>query len=115
MTEGKARIAVTGLATMGSNLARNLARHGFKVAVHNRTPAKMKALIEEHGHEGDFVGAETLLLLELDGLEMDVTARVGREAKVRLGERLEVAFDLAAAHLFDRSTGRVLTGEQRAG
>lgn len=60
MTEGKARIAVTGLATMGSNLARNLARHGFKVAVHNRTPAKMKALIEEHGHEGDFVGAETL-------------------------------------------------------
>ncbi|MFD5829810.1 NADP-dependent phosphogluconate dehydrogenase [Lentzea sp. NPDC060358] len=60
MTEGKARIAVTGLATMGSNLARNLARHGFKVAVHNRTPAKMKALLEEHGHEGDFVGAETL-------------------------------------------------------
>ncbi|MET8757154.1 NADP-dependent phosphogluconate dehydrogenase [Lentzea sp. NPDC004782] len=60
MTEGKARIAVTGLATMGSNLARNLARHGFKVAVHNRTPAKMKALLDEHGHEGDFVGAETL-------------------------------------------------------
>jgi len=60
MTEGKARIAVTGLATMGSNLARNLARHGFKVAVHNRTPAKMKALLDEHGHEGDLVGAETL-------------------------------------------------------
>ncbi|GLZ29635.1 6-phosphogluconate dehydrogenase, decarboxylating [Lentzea sp. NBRC 105346] len=45
---------------MGSNLARNLARHGFRVAVHNRTPTRTKALIEEHGHEGDFVAAETV-------------------------------------------------------
>ncbi|CAM3501035.1 NADP-dependent phosphogluconate dehydrogenase [Kibdelosporangium persicum] len=58
-TEGKARIAVTGLATMGSNLARNLARHGFKVAVHNRSYARTKALVEQHGHEGEFVPAET--------------------------------------------------------
>jgi 6-phosphogluconate dehydrogenase len=58
-TEGTARIAVTGLATMGSNLARNLARHGYKVAVHNRSSAKTKALIEQHGDEGDFVPAET--------------------------------------------------------
>ncbi|MCE7001255.1 NADP-dependent phosphogluconate dehydrogenase [Kibdelosporangium philippinense] len=58
-TEGTARIAVTGLATMGSNLARNLARHGYKVAVHNRSFARTKALIEQYGHEGDFVPAET--------------------------------------------------------
>ena len=57
---GKARIAVTGLAVMGSNLARNLARHGYRVAVHNRTTARTTALIEQHGHEGDFVPAETL-------------------------------------------------------
>ncbi|GAA1341527.1 NADP-dependent phosphogluconate dehydrogenase [Saccharothrix algeriensis] len=59
-SEAPARIAVTGLAVMGSNLARNLARHGFRVAVHNRTPARTRALIAEHGHEGDFVPAETL-------------------------------------------------------
>ncbi|MCP2166364.1 NADP-dependent phosphogluconate dehydrogenase [Goodfellowiella coeruleoviolacea] len=59
-TTGTARIAVTGLATMGSNLARNLARNGFRVAVHNRTPARTRALVEQHGHEGDFVPAETL-------------------------------------------------------
>jgi 6-phosphogluconate dehydrogenase len=59
-SEASARIAVTGLAVMGSNLARNLARHGFRVAVHNRSTARTKALIEEHGHEGDFVPAETL-------------------------------------------------------
>ncbi|MBB5955826.1 6-phosphogluconate dehydrogenase [Saccharothrix tamanrassetensis] len=59
-SEAPARIAVTGLAVMGSNLARNLARHGFRVAVHNRTSTRTEALIEQHGHEGDFVPAETL-------------------------------------------------------
>ncbi|RKT56797.1 NADP-dependent phosphogluconate dehydrogenase [Saccharothrix australiensis] len=59
-SEAPARIAVTGLAVMGSNLARNLARHGFRVAVHNRTPARTRALIEAHGHEGDFAPADTL-------------------------------------------------------
>ena len=58
-TEEKARIGVTGLAVMGSNLARNLAHHGFRVAVHNRSSARTKALIEEHGSEGEFVAAET--------------------------------------------------------
>src|SRR4051812_7270810 len=58
MTES-ARIGVTGLAVMGRNLARNLARHGYAVAVHNRTSARTKALVEEFGHEGTFVPAET--------------------------------------------------------
>ncbi|HEY8472244.1 MAG TPA: NADP-dependent phosphogluconate dehydrogenase [Natronosporangium sp.] len=55
----QARIGVVGLAVMGSNLARNLARHGHPVAVYNRTHAKTKALIEEHGHEGTFLPAQT--------------------------------------------------------
>ena len=59
-TEATARIAVTGLAVMGSNLARNLARHGHRVAVHNRSAGRTKLLIEQHGHEGDFVAAETM-------------------------------------------------------
>ena len=40
----KAQIGVTGLAVMGSNLARNFARNGFVTAVHNRTDAKTAAL-----------------------------------------------------------------------
>src|SRR5690606_8970800 len=32
-----AQIGVTGLAVMGRNLARNFARNGYRVAVHNRT------------------------------------------------------------------------------
>ena len=34
---GKAQIAVVGLAVMGENLALNMERHGFRVAVYNRT------------------------------------------------------------------------------
>jgi 6-phosphogluconate dehydrogenase len=50
-----AQIGVTGLAVMGSNLARNFARHGHAVAVHNRTDAKTRALIDDFGHEGTFL------------------------------------------------------------
>jgi 6-phosphogluconate dehydrogenase len=56
---GSAQIGVTGLAVMGRNLARNFARNGFTVAVHNRTPARTRALVEEFGHEGAFVPAES--------------------------------------------------------
>ena len=43
---------ITGLAVMGQNLARNLARHGIPVAVYNRTPARTRELIENFGNEG---------------------------------------------------------------
>ena len=56
----RATIGLTGLAVMGRNLARNIARHGHTVAVHNRTAARMTSLLEEHGDEGDFVGSESL-------------------------------------------------------
>ena len=58
-TSPKADIGVTGLAVMGSNLARNFARNGFVTAVHNRTTAKTKALIEEHGGDGTFVPSDS--------------------------------------------------------
>jgi len=54
-----ADIGVTGLAVMGRNLARNLARRGHTVAVHNRTESRTRALVEEFGGEGDFVAART--------------------------------------------------------
>ncbi|MGW6740520.1 NADP-dependent phosphogluconate dehydrogenase [Streptomyces sp. NPDC055025] len=56
---GTAQIGVTGLAVMGRNLARNFARNGFTVAVHNRTASKTRALVEEFGDEGTFVAAES--------------------------------------------------------
>jgi 6-phosphogluconate dehydrogenase len=52
---GRASIGVTGLAVMGRNLARNLARHGHTVALHNRTEQRTRDLVEQFGSEGDFV------------------------------------------------------------
>jgi 6-phosphogluconate dehydrogenase len=54
-----ADIGVTGLAVMGSNLARNFARNGFVTAVHNRSFAKTQALVAEHGGDGTFVPSES--------------------------------------------------------
>ena len=56
----QAQIGVTGLAVMGRNLARNLARHGFVVALHNRTSARTRSLVADHGDEGHFVPSESL-------------------------------------------------------
>jgi 6-phosphogluconate dehydrogenase len=55
-----AQIGVTGLAVMGSNIARNFARHGYTVALHNRSVAKTDALLAEHGSDGSFVRSETI-------------------------------------------------------
>ncbi|WP_150244033.1 NADP-dependent phosphogluconate dehydrogenase [Nocardiopsis quinghaiensis] len=56
----RAQIGVTGLAVMGRNLARNFARHGYTVAVHNRSFARVRSLVAEHGDEGDFVLSESM-------------------------------------------------------
>jgi 6-phosphogluconate dehydrogenase len=53
---GHCVLGVTGLATMGANLARNVAGNGFPVAVHNRTESRTRELLERHGHEGELVG-----------------------------------------------------------
>ncbi|PXY34361.1 phosphogluconate dehydrogenase (NADP(+)-dependent, decarboxylating) [Prauserella sp. PE36] len=55
----KASIGVTGLAVMGRNLARNLARHGHTVALHNRSEQRTRELVEQFGSEGEFIPAHS--------------------------------------------------------
>ncbi len=55
-----AHVGVMGLAVMGSNLARNFARHGHTVALFNRTHTRTDALMAAHGSEGSFVPARTV-------------------------------------------------------
>jgi len=43
-----ADIGLIGLAVMGQNLVLNMADHGFRVAVYNRTTAKMERFVAEH-------------------------------------------------------------------
>ncbi len=53
-------IGVVGLATMGENLARNLASHGVRVAVYNRTRRRTDDFMAAHSSEGDFRPAGSL-------------------------------------------------------
>jgi 6-phosphogluconate dehydrogenase len=57
---GAAHVGVVGLAVMGSNLARNFARHGRTVALYNRTQARTDALMADHGAEGDFISSASV-------------------------------------------------------
>ncbi len=52
---GTADVGVVGLAVMGSNLARNMARHGYTVALYNRTRSRTEELVATHGDEGKFI------------------------------------------------------------
>ncbi|GAB4448731.1 MAG: NADP-dependent phosphogluconate dehydrogenase [Anaerolineae bacterium] len=56
----KQQFGLIGLAVMGQNLVRNVARNGYSVAVYNRTGAKTEAFIQEHGQGGDIHPTYTL-------------------------------------------------------
>jgi len=53
-------IGVVGLATMGENLARNLASHGARVVVYNRTRKRTDEFMAAHAGDGDFRPAGSL-------------------------------------------------------
>ena len=54
-----AQIGVIGMAVMGSNLARNLASHGYRTAIYNRTTAATKQVAANFPEAG-FLAAESL-------------------------------------------------------
>ncbi|MEU0092290.1 NADP-dependent phosphogluconate dehydrogenase [Kribbella sp. NPDC006257] len=110
MSSEKAQIAVTGLAVMGRNLARNLARNGFRVAVHNRSQGRTDALIEQFGHEGEFTAAADLPAL-VEALEQPrkiiIMVKAGEptdaviEELVPLLDEGDIVVDAGNAHFAD--------------
>jgi 6-phosphogluconate dehydrogenase len=88
------RIGVTGLAVMGANLARNIARHGIPVAVHNRTPAKTDELVRDFGHEGPMTGTTTV---EEFVAELERPRRI--VIMVKAGAPVDAVAEELAAHL----------------
>jgi 6-phosphogluconate dehydrogenase len=91
---GECELGVTGLATMGQNLARNAARRGFAVAVHNRTATRTRELLERHGDEGRLVGAFSV---------EELVAALARPRRilvmVKAGPPVDAVLDELAAHL----------------
>lgn len=61
MSEAVSEIGLIGLAVMGQNLALNIADHGFKISVYNRTTSKMESFVEANPDTpGGLVGCERL-------------------------------------------------------
>jgi 6-phosphogluconate dehydrogenase len=48
MSDNTSEIGLIGLAVMGQNLALNIADHGFKISVYNRTTSKMEEFVAAH-------------------------------------------------------------------
>ena len=60
-SEVKSEIGLIGLAVMGQNLALNIADHGFRISVYNRTTSKMEEFVGKHPDTpGGLVGEATL-------------------------------------------------------
>ena len=61
MSEELSDIGLIGLAVMGQNLALNVADHGFRISVYNRTTAKTVAFVAENPDTpGGVVGTDSL-------------------------------------------------------
>ncbi|MDX2114597.1 MAG: NADP-dependent phosphogluconate dehydrogenase [Planctomycetota bacterium] len=61
MSTARADVGLIGLEVMGRNLILNMADHGFKVAVHNRSVGKVKPFLDENppsvlGPGGELIG-----------------------------------------------------------
>jgi 6-phosphogluconate dehydrogenase len=91
---GQCELGVTGLATMGANLARNAARNGYPVAVHNRTGSRTRepAEVFERWNAGD-----------LDSFLIEITAKVLRQVDQATGRPL---VDLVLDQAEQKGTGR---------
>ena len=53
-------IGLIGLAVMGQNLVLNMNDHGFKVAVYNRTVARVDEFLDNEAKGTQVVGAHSL-------------------------------------------------------
>jgi 6-phosphogluconate dehydrogenase len=53
-------VGLVGLAVMGSNLAQNIARNGFPIAVYNRTRARTDEVMAEVGPDAGLFPAQTI-------------------------------------------------------
>ena len=87
-------IAVVGLATMGMNLARNLARNGFGVSVYNRTTSRVDDFMKQFGAEGAFTPARS---------PQELVAQLDRPRRilmmVKAGPPVDETIDHLAPHL----------------
>ena len=89
-----ADIGLWGLAVMGQNFALNMAEHGFKVCVGNRSPSKVDATVARAQAEGN------LPLVGSDG-PADFCAKLSKPRKIVILVQAGAAVDETIATLAD--------------
>jgi 6-phosphogluconate dehydrogenase len=85
-----ADIAIVGLAVMGENLALNIERNGFTVAVFNRTVTKVDDFLNGRGRDKRFIGVRSLA---------ELGDRLERPRKVMLMVKAGAAVDVCIEQL----------------
>lgn len=91
--QNKADVGLIGLAVMGQNLALNMADHGFKVAVFNRTSKVTKEFVDANPNTpGGLVGCETLA---------DFLAAVKTPRRIVILVKAGPAVDIVATQLIE--------------
>ena len=94
MAASGTHFGLTGLAVMGANLARNVARHDIPIAVHNRTTSKTERFMAEHGGEGPIIGTGSVGEF-VDALEQPRTIMV----MVKAGAAVDAVIEELVPHL----------------
>ncbi|MCZ4326801.1 NADP-dependent phosphogluconate dehydrogenase [Brachybacterium paraconglomeratum] len=107
-----ADIGVTGMAVMGSNLARNFARNGFKVAIHNRSVGKTETVMDNYASEGEFYPSESMADF-VASLQKPRVAII----MVKAGKPTDAVIDELASHMEEGDiivdAGNALFGDTR--
>ena len=67
----------------------------------DRAPARACDAVEP-------LGAETLLVMALDGSDEELIARIGRDTRLESGDQLDIVVDTGAIHLFDPATTKAI-------
>ncbi|MBK6313053.1 MAG: NADP-dependent phosphogluconate dehydrogenase [Blastocatellia bacterium] len=94
MSEGKAKFAMIGLGVMGENLALNVERNGFPIAVWNRRAEAVDAFVNGRGAGKNVVGAHS---------PAELAAAMERPRRimmlVKAGEAVDWTIDQMKPHL----------------
>ena len=89
-------IGLWGLAVMGQNFALNMAEHGFKVCVGNRSPSKVETTVQRAKAEGD------LPIVGADG-PADFCSKLSKPRKivilVQAGKPVDMTIEALTQHL----------------
>jgi 3-hydroxyisobutyrate dehydrogenase-like beta-hydroxyacid dehydrogenase len=115
------KVGIIGLGNMGSGMAANLLKAGNEVTVHNRTPSKARALVEQGAHYAAQVedacrGDVVITMLADDGaVESAVFGNAGVNGGCILGSLAQGAIHVSSSTISVALSERMAAAHARNG